>query len=57
MPLKLEESKISQYRERIPMEEISPVFRDAIDVSVVLDIWYIWIDSLCKPAEILPTVT
>lgn len=57
MPLKLEDSKISQYRERIPMEEISPVFRDALDVSVALDIWYIWIDSLFKPAEVLPTVT
>ncbi|KAJ5547270.1 heterokaryon incompatibility protein [Penicillium frequentans] len=47
MPINLEKSKIAQYRERIPLEEISPVFRDAIDVSVALDIWYIWIDSLC----------
>jgi hypothetical protein len=57
MPLKLEESKMTQYRERIPLEEISPVFRDTIDVLVALDIWYIWIDSLYKLAEILPSVT
>ncbi|KAK5674383.1 hypothetical protein LTS10_012967 [Elasticomyces elasticus] len=47
MPLKLEESKVIEYRERIPLEDIPPVFRDAIDVSVALDIWYIWIDALC----------
>ncbi|KAK4888740.1 hypothetical protein LTR27_012387 [Elasticomyces elasticus] len=53
MPLRLEESKIAQYRERIPTEEMSSVFRDAIDVAVALDISYIWIDSLCKLADIL----
>ncbi|KAK5725339.1 hypothetical protein LTR15_003524 [Elasticomyces elasticus] len=52
MPLKLEESKLIQYRERVPLKDISPVFCDAIDVSIALDIWYIWIDSLCKPADI-----
>ncbi|KAK3623539.1 hypothetical protein LTR56_011798 [Elasticomyces elasticus] len=47
VPLKLEESKLIQYRERVPLEDMSPVFCDAIDVSIALDIWYIWIDSLC----------
>ncbi|KAK5692194.1 hypothetical protein LTR17_025485 [Elasticomyces elasticus] len=46
-PLRLEEAKMTPYRKRIPREEMSPVFRDAIDVSVALNIWYIWIDSLC----------
>ncbi|KAK4955315.1 hypothetical protein LTR10_007510 [Elasticomyces elasticus] len=57
VPLKLEESKLTQYRERIPLEEMSPVFRDAIDVSIAMDIWYIWIDSLCTLTEIPPSVT
>ncbi|KAK4163275.1 HET-domain-containing protein [Cladorrhinum sp. PSN259] len=47
MPLRLEQSKIGQFRDEIPWNKISPVFRDAISVSVALDIWYIWIDSLC----------
>jgi len=48
MPVKLEESKLHQFRRRIPWHNISPVFRDAITVSEALGIYYIWIDSLCK---------
>ncbi|KAK5692283.1 hypothetical protein LTR17_025412 [Elasticomyces elasticus] len=47
MPLKLEEFRVIQYRKRIPLKNISPVFRDAIEVSHALNLRYIWIDSLC----------
>ena len=48
MPVKLVGAKLEEFRQGIPWDAISPVFRDAITVSMVLDIWYIWIDSLCK---------
>ncbi|OCL09195.1 HET-domain-containing protein, partial [Glonium stellatum] len=38
---------VEDYRNVLPMDEVSNVFRDAIEVTRRLGIRYIWIDSLC----------
>lgn len=48
MPFKLTKSCLKSCLENIPLEDVSPVFRDAIEVTMSADIWYIWIDSLCR---------
>ena len=41
------ESVLDDYRNAIPMDEVSNVFRDAIEATRRLGIRYLWIDSLC----------
>lgn len=48
MPVKLLKSRFGEFQETIPWNEISPVFRGAITVAASLDIWCIWVDSLCE---------
>jgi hypothetical protein len=43
----LERETIQQFMERIPSSALSKTFLDAIDIARVLEIQYIWIDSLC----------
>lgn len=45
--LKLTQENISQLEKHIPMDELSPTFRDAFYMTYSLGFSYIWIDSLC----------
>lgn len=44
---KLTSSKLQTLMESIPIEQLSKVFQDAIDLTRRIGIEYIWIDSLC----------
>jgi hypothetical protein len=46
-PLITNKSTLQSYRSRIPEESIPQTFRDAITIAQLLDIPYLWIDSLC----------
>jgi hypothetical protein len=48
MPFKLTKATLDTCIKRVPWENISPVFRDAVKVSLECGIRFIWIDSLCK---------
>ena len=43
----LTSANLSSLYEEIPLDELSKVFRDAITVTRMLGIKYLWIDSLC----------
>ena len=45
--LKLESTNIESLRRRIPLESLPQTFVDAIEVTRVLSVRYLWIDSLC----------
>lgn len=49
MPVWLSLGNHSSFLKRIPLEEISKVFQDAIQFAYRSNIRYIWIDSLCMP--------
>ena len=38
---------LSQFRNSIPTEQISPTLRDAINVCKALEVPYIWMDTMC----------
>lgn len=38
---------ISQYKDGIPLDSLSRIFRDAIEFTRLIGVKYIWIDSLC----------
>ena len=45
--LKLSASNIDTLKREIPLESLSPTFRDALQVTRKLGARYLWIDSLC----------
>jgi hypothetical protein len=47
-PFKLTRQNLETCMQEIPMEKLSKVFKDAIHVASRCNIWYIWIDSICK---------
>ncbi len=47
LPLKSTTSNISELKNRIPWNELPPVFQDVIYVARMLNVQYVWIDSLC----------
>lgn len=47
MPYKLTQTRLALCLQKIPPQEISKVFRDAMEVAASVGLQYIWIDSLC----------
>ncbi|KAI1152423.1 heterokaryon incompatibility protein-domain-containing protein [Nemania diffusa] len=47
LPLKSTMSNISEMKNRIPWDDLPGVFKDVIRVARMLDVYYVWIDSLC----------
>ncbi|KAI1126511.1 heterokaryon incompatibility protein-domain-containing protein [Nemania abortiva] len=47
LPLKSTTSNISELKNRIPWNELPQVFKDVIYVARMLNVQYVWIDSLC----------
>lgn len=45
--IQLTQSSSSQFLKRIPYHELPKTFQDTISVARSLDVYYIWIDSLC----------
>ncbi|KAI1133333.1 HET-domain-containing protein [Nemania abortiva] len=46
-PIKTLSSTIDDFKKDIPWQTLSRTFQDAVDICRRLDIYYIWIDSLC----------
>ncbi|EME40198.1 hypothetical protein DOTSEDRAFT_74873 [Dothistroma septosporum NZE10] len=46
-PIKLVRDNLSDLHSRVSFDELPSTFRDAIDVARLLEIQYIWIDSMC----------
>jgi hypothetical protein len=46
-PMKTTKSALESIRRGIPVNSLPKTFRDAVRVCLVLDIMYLWIDSLC----------
>lgn len=47
MLTKLTSTNLTQYRQKIPMDNLPCTFKDALHVARRLEIRFIWIDSLC----------
>ncbi|KAI0441683.1 heterokaryon incompatibility protein-domain-containing protein [Xylaria telfairii] len=47
LPLKSTTSNILEMKNRIPWDKLPQVFKDVIYVARVLNVQYVWIDSLC----------
>ncbi|KAF2117899.1 heterokaryon incompatibility protein-domain-containing protein, partial [Lophiotrema nucula] len=45
--VRLLESNIGAFRQRVPFDQLPKTFRDAISVAKAFGIRYLWIDSLC----------
>ena len=45
--LRLLQSNITDFKERIPTEQLEKTFTEAIDVARTLGVHYLWVDSLC----------
>ena len=45
--LTLTSENIKEFRRKIPMSTMQKTFRDAVEIARTLEIFYIWIDSLC----------
>ncbi|KAM0236650.1 hypothetical protein ACHAP5_009286 [Fusarium lateritium] len=43
----LKSDNLSRYQEELPVDDMPPTFRDAIEVTRQLGFRYLWIDSLC----------
>jgi hypothetical protein len=45
--IELRQDLLAAFFQEIPLVDIPKTYRDAMDVARSLDIWFIWIDSLC----------
>lgn len=48
MPFKLTRANLKSCMKSIPMQDVSKVFQDAIQLAFRWNIRFMWIDSLCK---------
>lgn len=47
VPVKLLTTNMQSFKEGIPRDELPLTFLEAIDASIMLDVQFLWIDSLC----------
>ncbi len=46
-PVKLLEKNLESYKTALPVQDLSQIFRDAIEATRKLGIKYLWVDALC----------
>lgn len=46
-PIKLLEANVKTFKNALPIQSLPPVIRDAIKVTQILGIRYLWVDALC----------
>lgn len=47
VPFRATVANLAALKREIPSASLTPTFRDAIAVTRLLEIWYLWIDALC----------